>query len=480
KFLKEIIEILKEEAGNKMAVAIRFSPNEDNQYNPNETLDFFNEVSEMPDLWDLTPSNWDIELGSSRFSEEGDNIKFVDHIKKITSKPVVAVGRFTSVDAMVSLIKKNIIDIIGAARPSIADPFLPKKIQEDRLEDIRECIGCNICYTGDQLGAPIRCTQNPTMGEEWRRGWHPEILPPKKTNDTILVVGSGPSGLEAAHALGKRNYRVLVAEEKNNIGGRVVLESTLSNLNEWIRVKDYRQQQFLKLPNVEIFLNSKMYVKDILDSEVEHIVFATGSNWRSDGFGRSNTQPIKQLEQNTNVYNPDDIMNGKYPSGEVAVFDDDYYYLGPIIAEILQKKGCDVTYITTSSVVCEFGNYTSEQYNYQRSLIKSGVKLIFSKNIISYKENELKLSCIYSEKISNLNSASLVMVTSRVPNDKLYYEFIDKHKDIEKIKSIKRIGDCLAPATIASAVYDGRKYAMEFDDEFSETYLYRRDSNLNI
>ena len=271
-----------------------------------------------------------------------------------------------------------------------------------------------------------------------------------------------------------------MAEEKNTIGGRVVLESKLSSLNEWIRVKDYRQQQFLKLPNVEIFLNSKMYVKDILDSEVEHIVFATGSNWRSDGFGRSNTQPIKQLEQNTNVYNPDDIMNGKYPSGEVVVFDDDYYYLGPIISEMLQKKGCNVTYITTSSVVCEFGNYTSEQYNFQRSLINSGVKLIFSKNIISYKEKELKLSCIYSEKISNLNSNSLVMVTSRIPNDKLYYELVDKDNNTKKFKSIKRIGDCLAPATIASAVYDGRKYAMEFDDELFETYLYKRDSNLNI
>ena len=480
KFLKEIIEILKEEAGNKMAVAIRFSPNEDNQYNPNETLDFFNEVSEMPDLWDLTPSNWDIELGSSLFSEEGDNIKFVDHIKKITSKPVVAVGRFTSVDAMVSLIKKNIIDIIGAARPSIADPFLPKKIQEDRLEDIRECIGCNICYTGDQLGVPIRCTQNPTMGEEWRRGWHPEILPPKKTNDTILVVGSGPSGLEAAHALGKRNYRVLVAEEKNTIGGRVVLESKLSSLNEWIRVKDYREQQFLKLPNVEIFLNSKMHVKDILESGVDHVVFATGSKWRSDGFGRSNSSPIKKLHNNKNIFNPDDIMKGNLPTGEVVVFDDDYYYLGPIISEMLQKRGCRVTYITTSSVVCEFGNYTSEQYNYQRSLINSGVNIIFSKNIISYNDNELVLSCVYSDKVSNITTDSLIMVTSRLPNDQLYYELLNQSENKNKFQSIKRIGDCLAPATIAAAVYDGRKYAMEFEDEFSEEYLYRRDSNLNI
>ena len=65
---------------------------------------------------------------------------------------------------------------IGAARPSIADPFLPRKIAEGRLDDIRECIGCNICYASNIQGVPLRCTQNPTMGEEWRRGWHPEIV----------------------------------------------------------------------------------------------------------------------------------------------------------------------------------------------------------------------------------------------------------------------------------------------------------------
>ena len=102
--------------------------------------------------------------------------------------------------------------------------------------------------------------------------------------------------------------------------------------------------------------------------DANRIVFATGSKWRSDGFGRSNTQAIKKLNNNANTYNPDDIMDGNLPSGNIAIFDDDYYYLGPVIAELLQKKGNQVTFISTSAVVCEFGNFTSEQFNYQRSL----------------------------------------------------------------------------------------------------------------
>ena len=109
------------------------------------------------------------------------------------------------------MIRRGIMDFIGAARPSIADPFLPKKIEEGKIDEIRECIGCNICVVGDELSVPIRCTQNPTMGEEWRRGWDPETIKPKKTDQHALVVGSGPAGLECSLQLARRGYQVVLA-----------------------------------------------------------------------------------------------------------------------------------------------------------------------------------------------------------------------------------------------------------------------------
>ena len=123
---------------------------------------------------------------------------------------------------MVRLVSDGVLDLIGAARPSIADPFLPRKIEEGRLEDIRECIGCNVCVTGDWTATPIRCTQNPSMGEEWRRGWHPERIRRKASDAKVLVVGAGPAGLEAAMALGKRGYEVVLAEATRELGGRVL------------------------------------------------------------------------------------------------------------------------------------------------------------------------------------------------------------------------------------------------------------------
>jgi dimethylamine/trimethylamine dehydrogenase len=187
---------------------------------------------------------------------------------------------------MVSQVRRGIVDFIGAARPSIADPFLPRKIAEGRGDDIRECIGCNICYSGDSLGVPIRCTQNPTMGEEWRRGWHPERIEPKSSDATVLVVGAGPAGLEATRALGQRGYNVLLAEATTELGGRVAQECRLPGLAEWVRVADYRVQQIQTMPNADIFLDNHLNAEDALSIGADHIATATGSKWRADGYGR--------------------------------------------------------------------------------------------------------------------------------------------------------------------------------------------------
>jgi dimethylamine/trimethylamine dehydrogenase len=483
RLLRETIEVLKEAVGETMAVAVRLATDDgwekDGRWVTDETREFFAQVAELPDLWDLTVTDWNLELGVSRYVSEGSLGTYTSYVKEMTSKPVVSVGRFTSPDTMASQIKRGAIDLIGAARPSIADPFLPKKIEEGRIEDIRECIGCNMCYTGDQLGVPIRCTQNPTMGEEWRRSWHPENVRPKESESQILIVGAGPAGLEAAHALGKRGYDVLLTDGRTEIGGRVTLESQLPTLAEWARVRDYREQQFLKLPNVEVYLDNHLSAEDALSVEADHIVTATGAIWRSDGFGRTNTIEIEGLAAPDQIFTPDDIMAGRLPEGRVVIFDDDYYYMGPVLAEMLQKAGCEVTFVCTDDKACSFGVYTTEQPVVQRSMMEAGINMIFSHNVEFYDGERLGLSCTYTERESTLKADALVMVTARLPIDELYYELqsLLEAGQAGNTQSIRRIGDCEAPAPIASAVYAGRRYAMELDDDSGINYSLRRDSN---
>ena len=172
RLVRELIEETKDAVGDRCAVALRFSADEAEDADGlpiiGEQRDLIVSLAELPDLWDVNIKNYSREMGASRFIKEGALEDHMSWVKSVTSKPVVTTGRFTSPDAMVSQVKRGIVDFIGAARPSIADPFLPRKIEEGRIDDIRECIGCNICYTGDATGTPIRCTQNPTMSEEWR------------------------------------------------------------------------------------------------------------------------------------------------------------------------------------------------------------------------------------------------------------------------------------------------------------------------
>ena len=95
------------------------------------------------------------------------------------------------------------------------------------------------------------------MGEEWRKGWHPEVIAPKASDDQVLIVGAGPAGLECARALGRRGYEVMLAEATTELGGRVAARVPLPGLSEWGRVRDYRLQQILPMPNVELYRDSR-------------------------------------------------------------------------------------------------------------------------------------------------------------------------------------------------------------------------------
>jgi dimethylamine/trimethylamine dehydrogenase len=430
-----------------------------------ESQDIVGMLAELPDLWDVNVSAWLNDSTTSRFKPEGNQEPFIAFVKKMTTKPVVGVGRFTSPDTMVSQIRRGILDMIGAARPSIADPFLPKKIEEGRPDDIRECIGCNMCVSGDFTMSHFRCTQNPTMGEEWRKGWHPEILPARKSQDEVLVVGAGPAGLECARALGQRGYRVNLAEASGELGGRVARETKLPGLSEWGRVRDYRAYQLGKLANVEIYRGSRLDAAHLLEMGASRVVIDTGAHWRRDGVGRMHGFAVPGLDA-PNVFTPDDIMAGKPVKGPVVIYDDDHYYMGGVIAEKLRRDGHDVAIVTPADLVSGWTVKTLESTQIQRHLLELGIELVVKQDVVRFKGDHVELACVFTGKLSQRACASLVTVTARLPDDTLYRDLMAQPDAVRSagIKSVTMIGDALAPGTIAAAVYQGHRYARELDE----------------
>ena len=480
RFVKEVVEEVRNEVGDSMGITLRLSLDEmigDLGFANSEVRDFVEMHQDLPDLWDLAHGAWEDCSGPSRFKEEAAQFDLVTGIRKLTSKPIVGVGRFTSPDVMVKQINSGTLDFIGCARPSIADPFLPKKIEEGRIQDIRECIGCNICITGDMTMSISRCTQNPTFMEEWRKGWHPETIEPKGKTSKVLVIGSGPAGLEAALACSNRGYDVTLTEATKILGGRVAKERKLPGLSAWGRVADYREYQLSQKSNVETYLESSLDADQVLEFGFENVCIATGSTWREDGVSRQHVVPIPN-DHSINLYTPDDIMNEKIPTGKVVIYDDDHYYMGGVIAEKLIENGCDVTLLTPCAYVSEWSINTLEQAEIQKRLIEMGVKIELNRGLISIFNSKLISNCIYTQIEKEIETQNIVMVASRKPHDQLYNDLLLKRTEwIDAgIKSIKLIGDANAPGPIAWATYAGHRYARELDTEdIGDNLPFRRE-----
>jgi dimethylamine/trimethylamine dehydrogenase len=476
--VRELLEVTRDAVGDRCGVALRISLEElrgkPGVDAPSEAHEVVQLLGEIPDLWDVKMDSSPTDCAPSRFAGEGSHEPIVNFVKQLTKKPVVGVGRFTSPDVMVSQVKRGILDLIGGARPSIADPFLPRKIDEGREHEIRECIGCNICISSWHDGVPVRCTQNPTAGEEWRRGWHPERFERPKSPSSVLIVGGGPAGLECAVTLARRGYQVTLADAAKEFGGRLAFETRLPGLTTWGRVVDWRLGQLRERPNVNLYPGSELKPEDILGLEHGHVVVATGARWTKMLFSTLEF-PVGELSA-PGVYTPDDLAAGFVPPGPVVVFDFDNYYLAGAVAEHLAIEVGEVSYVTTAGNASAWTFMTNELPLVHRALGNAGVPIHTLHRVKSFDGATVTLADVYSGKEKDLACRSLVIVGMRKPRDELYHALLARESELKDagIASVARIGDSLAPGAIVHAVHDGHRYAREFDSENAEP-PYTRD-----
>ena len=468
RLFRELLEETREAVGDKCAVAVRIAVAQltaNPIIEPDELRDIIALNAEAPDLWDVNLNDWSQDSATSRFAKEGHEEEHIAFVKSITTKPVVGVGRFTSPDTMLSQVKRGIIDFIGAARPSIADPFLPRKIEEGRTDEIRECIGCNICAAGENSFTAMRCTQNPTIMEEWRRGWHPEKIARDGGGESALIIGGGPAGLECALTLARRGYSVMLAESEKQLGGRVLRESRLPGLSEWIRVRDYRVGQLQKMMDAEIYPASTLSAEDVFNVGARYVVCATGARWRRDGIGRRHLTPILDPSL-PGIFTPDDIMDGVNINSPVVIYDDDGSYLSASLAEKLRADGGEIRIVTPHAIFARWTRLTLEQEKLTRRMFDLGIHLECAMSLAEFDGAEAYCESVHSGKIQRFEAASLVVVTSRIPNDELFYSLSAQTESIADsgIRRVFRVGDCESPGLIAHAVFAGHRLARHLEE----------------
>jgi dimethylamine/trimethylamine dehydrogenase len=484
RFWREVLELVREAVGDDCAVGARFSidtlSEDDMGIKVEEDgVRFVEHVDHLVDLWDVQvgpPSLLDMtdDVASSRVRGENFQKPWVEQIRPYTQKPIVGVGRFTNPDTMVEAIRSGQLDIIGAARPSIADPFLPVKIEEGRSDEIRECIGCNICLSRFfDGGERLVCTQNATTGEEYRRGWHPEKFTRASNADNdVLVVGAGPAGMECAVVLGKRGMRrIHLVEAEDDMGGIMRWIPQLPGLGEWGRVVNYRRIQLDKLKNVEFVPGTKLDAKGVAEYGAELVVIATGSRWATDGLNGWTRDTLPGADASKPYcLTPEQIMvEGKQPPGDsVIVYDCDGYFMGVSLAEKLASEGKRVTLVTPFPTVGPYLAYTLEATYMHRTLDHLGVDMVSEHVLRQVEPGKIVGSRLSVESRPVVwDAESVVLITQRVSSDSLYRDLKSDLETLERegIAGLYRIGDCLEPRQVADCIFDGHRLAREIDSD---------------
>ena len=503
RFSLEVLEATRKAVGGSAAVAVRHSV--DNLVGPDgveagdEGLRYVERIAAegLADLWDIkigTYADWGDDIATSRFEKANHEKPFNAGVKAVAGGvPVVAVGRLTSPDDMVANICEGVYDIVGAALASIADPFLPKKVEEGRPEDIRECIGCNMCIASHESHAGrISCTQNVTVMEEYRRGWHPEKFDKAAEPCSVLVVGAGPAGLECARVLGLRGYDVHLCEAAGELGGHIRDVARYPGLAEWSRIVSYREGQLEKLPNAGV---GEMTADEVLGYGADKVVIATGARWSTDGTSGVTMAPLDEADDSRPQFaTPEQVMAGKELGERVVVLDGEGVNVGIAMAELCADQGRDVTVITQLGDVAAFSMLSGEYVGLQRlinekniaTLTKHWVESIQVGNSVevtafdlyrdSFRRKPAKTGDYpreMSSKTTTLECDSVILATSRIPNDALYRELKERKSEWARagLAAVVRAGDCVAPRLIYNTVFDGHRLAREFESENPERSL---------
>jgi dimethylamine/trimethylamine dehydrogenase len=432
--------------------------------NIEEGMAFVEMADPLVDLWDVTiggMTNSHVDVSPSRVYPEGFPLTWTSRIHEVTRTPIAGNGRFTTADLMANLVRAGTLSMIAAARPGIADPFLPTKIAEGRFDDIRECIGCNQCAQRSSYW--IGCAQNATTGEEHRRGWHPERYEPAGDPELpILIVGAGPAGMECAMVLGRRGHRLVhLVDSDRRMGGHLAWFARLPGFRPWARLTEFREQAIATMSGVQFVPSTRLDVEDVLEYGASVVIVTTGSRWSRNGVTWRTHRPIDGADAELEyILTPEQVMiHDKAPPGpRVVVIDGEGELVGVGIAQHLQGTGHDIAVATPWPAVAINAEHGGEAPTLRRELVDGGAELIPGVEVLEIRPHGVTVIDEY-ERVHTLECDAAVLATQRVSDDALYAGLVADPDRLRQagIVAVHRAGDCVAPRLLSEATFEGHR-----------------------
>jgi 2,4-dienoyl-CoA reductase-like NADH-dependent reductase (Old Yellow Enzyme family)/thioredoxin reductase len=387
--------------------------------------------------------------------------EFSRKVKAAVKLPISISSKINDPGLADRMIADGQCDYVYLARATIADPHFAKKAMEGREEDIRPCIYCNQgcvarAFTRGSTNG-IRCTVNPTAGEELRWGsWTFEKAPKRKK---VLVVGSGPAGLQCALTSAERGHDVVIYDRENELGGQARLIKKLPSQTMPQTFIDYLDRQLQKLGvkiNLGVELTDKNINEVLTKESPDVVVMATGARPARDGTGAVTCNPIPGWDRE-NVYTYEDVLLGKTRLGEKVLIVDDFNdRVSPGIAELLaeQSKKVEIMTFRNSLSGANLVMWLEEPF-VMAKLDELGVKITPYSWVKEITEKGVVCFNAFSGREFAVEADNIILVTAKYSNTELYDLF--KQRGIE----CHLIGDARAPRWIWNATHDGYKLARE-------------------
>lgn len=386
------------------------------------------------------------------------------HAEKLTApmtaqlKAVVTHAKITSEagvrtpDNAETIIAAGEADLVSIVRGQIADPHLARKTTEGRAEDIRGCISCNqMCWGRRSRDYWISCLINPGAGREFE--WGGDRFTPAATPRSVLVVGAGPAGLEAARTAAERGHRVEIVEALPVVGGQFRLAGMQPRRAQILDLLDWYERQFAKL-GVTLRLNTFLDADEIAAHPADTVILATGSLPDEHGFQR--WQPgVDRLPgiENGRVHSPEAVLRREAQLGDtVMLYDEGSNWRGVGTAWAMAEQGRKVVIVTPEAFVGKEIARTAADAAARRRLARLGATFLTEHDIARWHGNGATVRSLLTGATTEIAASDLVMCTTN--------RAFDPWPEVFPGKATHRIGDCVAPRLAAYAFHEGRKLAL--------------------
>jgi 2,4-dienoyl-CoA reductase-like NADH-dependent reductase (Old Yellow Enzyme family)/thioredoxin reductase len=383
------------------------------------------------------------------YAEQGYELYAAEAVKKVVRDlPIFTIGRIVDPDFADAIIGDGRADVVAMARALIADPELPNKAKDGRLDDIRPCLGDNQECMGRILqGIPLGCTVNPTAGREteWGIGKLQRAARPRK----VLVIGGGPAGMEAARVAALRGHDVHLVEKTDSLGGQVLLAERLPGRADIGRFLPWHRGQLEKL-GVTVRLGTEATVETIERVAPDAVVLATGAEWQKSGFNSMDFQETPGWDQ-AHVLSLTDVVSGRVEAGRrVVVFDLKGFVEAPGVAELLAAGGRQVEIVTPFAKLGVSELDLTLQWPYLMSrLLAAGVVITPDTMAEAIEPKAVKVVNLYSRESRTIPADHVVIISGRLPNDELHDALASRSLELH------RVGDCASPRNIGKAFREG-------------------------